>query len=66
MTNREEYEAGVKIMDTFIGGKGVSLSKLIIVDKEGQHIEISNKTKLPRFENFKKVNCWSMMCLRIK
>ena len=53
-TKREEYENGVKIMYAFIGRKGVFVPKLIIVDNEGQHIETTNRTKLPRFEKIKK------------
>lgn len=50
----EEFENGVKIMDAFIGRTGVFLPKLIIVDHEGNHIETTNRTKLPRFEKMKK------------
>lgn len=49
-TSREEFENGVKIMDDFIGRKGVFLPKLIIVDKDGKHLETTNRTKLPRIE----------------
>jgi lysine 2,3-aminomutase len=53
-TRREEFEEGVKIMDAFIGRHGVFLPKLIIVDKEGKHIETTNRTKLPVIGNIKK------------
>ena len=53
-TTREEFEAGVKIMDEFIGRKGVFLPKLIIVDSEGNHLETTNRTKLPVLEKMKK------------
>lgn len=53
-TSYEEFEAGVKVMDTFIGRKGVFVPKLIIVDEEGQHIETTNRTKLPTLEKIKK------------
>ena len=53
-TNREEFENGVKIMDAFIGRKGVFLPKLIVVDSEGKHVETTNKTKLPALERIKK------------
>ncbi|HOY33456.1 MAG TPA: KamA family radical SAM protein [Bacteroidales bacterium] len=52
--SKEEYENGVKIMDAFIGRKGVFLPKLIIIDKKGKHIETTNRTKLPYIEKMKK------------
>ncbi len=51
---REEFEDSVRIMDNFIGRKGVFLPKVIIVDEEGKHIETTNRTKLPRIEKLKK------------
>jgi lysine 2,3-aminomutase len=51
---REEFNADMEIMNKFIGRKGVFLPKIIIVDDEGNHIETTNRTKLPRFEKFKK------------
>jgi len=53
-TSREEYENGVKIMDEFIGRAGVFLPKLIIIDRDGGHIETTNRTKLPTHERMKK------------
>lgn len=53
-STRKEFENGVRIMDTFIGRKGVFLPKLIIVDSNGRHIETTNRTKLPVIENLKK------------
>lgn len=53
-TSQDEFENGVKIMDAFIGRKGVFLPKLIIVDREGKHIETTNRTKLPKIEKMKK------------
>lgn len=53
-TTRMEFEAGVKIMDDFIGRTGVFVPKLIIIDKDGNHIETTNRTKLPTIENMKK------------
>ncbi len=53
-TTREEFENGVKIMDEFIGIKGVFLPKLIIVDSKGTHIKTTNRTKLPTLERIKK------------
>ena len=50
----EEFRDGVNIMDRFIGRKGVFLPKLIIVDKAGNHIETTNRTKLPTLEKMKK------------
>jgi lysine 2,3-aminomutase len=55
-TTREEFEEGVKIMDTFIGRKGVFLPRLIIIDDEGNHIETTNRTKLPVLEKMKKAD----------
>jgi lysine 2,3-aminomutase len=55
-TTREEFEEGVKIMDAFIGRKGVFLPRLIIVDKDGNHIETTNRTKLPVLEKMKKAD----------
>ena len=51
---REVFDDSVKIMDTFIGRKGVFLPKVIIVDNEGKHIETTNRTKLPTIEKLKK------------
>ncbi len=53
-TKHEEYENGVKIMDAFIGRKGVFLPKLIIIDNQGKHVETTNRTKLPNIEKIKK------------
>ncbi|MFZ2338865.1 MAG: KamA family radical SAM protein [Bacteroidales bacterium] len=55
-TTREEFDEGVKIMDTFIGRKDVFLPRLIIVDKDGNHIETTNRTKLPVLEKMKKAD----------
>ena len=41
-------------MDRFNGRKGVFLPKLIIVDKAGNHIKTTNRTKLPTLEKMKK------------
>ncbi|HNW89899.1 MAG TPA: KamA family radical SAM protein [Bacteroidales bacterium] len=51
---RKEYKYAVNIMDKFIGRKGVFLPKVIIVDKDGTHIETTNRTKLPVIEKIKK------------
>ena len=51
---RNEYSNAVKIMDAFIGRKGVFLPKVIIVDKNGKHMETTNRTKLPKIEKIKK------------
>jgi lysine 2,3-aminomutase len=53
---REEFEEAVGIMDQFIGRKGVFLPKIIIVDEKGNHIETTNRTKLPVFEKSKKTS----------
>jgi lysine 2,3-aminomutase len=50
----EEFVEAVKIMDKFIGRKGVFLPKVIIVDNNGNYIETTNRTKLPSIENIKK------------
>ena len=50
----KEYEEAVKIMDFFIGRKGVFLPKLIIVNEKGVHVKTTNRTKLPVFEKRKK------------
>lgn len=53
-TSKEEFESGVKIMDSFIGRKGAFLPKLIIIDDKGQHVETTNRTRLPILEKIKK------------
>ncbi len=53
-TTHDEFTQGVKIMDKFIGRKGVFKPKLIVVDENGQHIETTNRTKLPTIEKMKK------------
>lgn len=50
----EEFNSAVKIMDTFFGRKGVFLPKIIIVDHKGNHIETTNRTKLPTIKHLKK------------
>ena len=49
-----EYQRAMKIMNKFIGRKGVFLPKVIIVDDEGNHIKTTNKERLPRFYKFTK------------
>ncbi len=49
-----EYSKAVAIMDKFIGRKGVFLPKVIIVDGLGNHLETTNRTKLPVLERIKK------------
>lgn len=51
---QEEYGEAIKIMDKFIGRKGVFVPKVIIVNKNGKHIETTNRTKLPILEKLKK------------
>lgn len=51
---KDEFEDAVKIMNKFIGRKGVFLPKVIIVDKKGHHIETTNRTKLPTIANARK------------
>ncbi len=43
-------------MDALIGRKGVFLPRLIIIDDKGNHIETTNRTKLPGLEKMKKAN----------
>jgi len=50
----QEFKEAVDIMDAFIGRHGVFLPKVIIVDDKGNHIETTNRTKLPVFERSKK------------
>jgi|SRR3972149_9959411 len=53
-STRKEFEEAEEIMNKFIGRKGVFLPKVIIVDKNGNHIETTNRTKLPLLEKLKK------------
>jgi lysine 2,3-aminomutase len=53
-TTLQEFRKSVRIMDTFIGRKNVFLPKLIIVDKSGNHLKTTNRTRLPQFSNMKK------------
>ena len=53
-STRKEFASAVKIMDAFIGRKGAFLPKVILIDKKGNHIETTNRTKLPIFEKLKK------------
>jgi lysine 2,3-aminomutase len=52
--SKDEFENSVEIMDKFIGRKGVFLPKVIIIDDEGNHLETTNRTKLPEFETLRK------------
>lgn len=52
--SREEYNEAVEIMDKFIGRSKVFLPKIIIVDKNGKHLQTTNRTKLPTLEKMKK------------
>ena len=51
---RQEYDAAIEIMDSFIGRPGVFLPRMIIVDNEGHYVETTNRTKLPRISKMKK------------
>ncbi len=51
---REEFDEAVKIMDKFIGKPGAFLPKVIIINEKGEHIETTNRTKLPFFQRMKK------------
>ena len=50
----EEFENAVNIMDAFIGRKGVFLPKVIIVDEHGNHLNTTNRTKLPSIKKIRK------------
>ncbi len=52
-TTLEEFAGAEDIMNKFIGRKGAFLPKLIIVDAQGNRIETTNRTKLPRLKNIK-------------
>jgi lysine 2,3-aminomutase len=54
--SRKEYEEALKIMDSFIGRKGVFTPRIIIVDDNGNHLETTNRTRLPTFERSKKAS----------
>jgi len=41
-------------MDSFIGRKGVFLPKVIIMNKDGEIVETTNRTKLPKIDKIKK------------
>ena len=51
---REEFKAAVEIMDRFIGRKNAFFPKVIIIDEKGNHIETTNRTRLPKIEINKK------------
>ena len=53
-STKHEFEEAVKIMDKFIGRKGVFLPKVIITDEQDRIVETTNRTKLPSIENSKK------------
>lgn len=53
-STREEFSHAVDVMNKFIDRKGVFLPKVILVDSEGNHIETTNRTKLPSLEKMKK------------
>lgn len=53
-STRKEFAEAEETMNRFIGRKGVFLPKVIIVDSEGNHVETTNRTKLPSFEKLKK------------
>ena len=53
-STKKEFANAVKIMDAFIGRKGAFLPKVILIDKRGNHLETTNRTKLPIFEKLKK------------
>lgn len=53
-STKEEYSEAVKIMDRFIGRKDVFIPSLIIIDEQGNHIETTNRKRLPSFNTAKK------------
>ncbi len=52
--SHEEFDEAEKIMEAFIGRKGVFLPKVIIIDDHGNHLKTTNRTKLPKIEKVKK------------
>ncbi len=53
-STRKEFVEAVHLMDKFIGRKGVFLPRVIIVNKKGEHLETTNRTRLPALEKLKK------------
>jgi lysine 2,3-aminomutase len=53
---RAEFTKAVERMDRFIGRKGVFVPKIIIVDKNGDRVETTNRTKIPNITNLKKAD----------
>lgn len=53
-STRSEYNRAVAIMDKFTGRHGVFVPKVIIIGKDGEYIETTNRTKLPKFEKQRK------------
>lgn len=51
---KNEFKEAIEIMNSFIGRKGVFLPRIIIVDEKGNHLETTNRTKLPTFERSRK------------
>jgi len=51
---RKEFDRAVNVMDDFIGRKGSFLPRIIMVDNKGNHLETTNRTKLPTFERTRK------------
>ncbi|HOT88215.1 MAG TPA: KamA family radical SAM protein [Bacteroidales bacterium] len=56
-TTDKEFQDGVKIMNKFIGRKGVFLPKLIIIDNKGNHIKTTNRTALPKSKKTRRHLC---------
>ena len=55
-TTQEEFDKAVKIMDSFIGKKGVFLPKINIEDNKGNYIKTTNKTEFPKLREIEKSN----------
>ncbi len=51
---RSEFREATAIMERFIGRQGVFMPRVIIVDKDGNHLETTHRTRLPTFENSRK------------
>jgi lysine 2,3-aminomutase len=51
---RKEFNEAQRIMDAFIGRKNVFVPRMIIVDREGNIVETTNRSRLPKLENRKK------------
>ncbi|MCK9522772.1 MAG: KamA family radical SAM protein [Proteobacteria bacterium] len=51
---RQEFATAKKMMEAFIGRKKVFMPRLILVDKQGNIIKTTHRSRLPQLENRKK------------